>query len=365
MVDENQIISIAPGRICLFGDHQDYLGLPVIACAINKHIQLTAIPNGFRDFNINLPDVNTNRVINIDKQSEFVDSDDHLLTALQVLKRYGCVPTKGYDITIQGNLPINAGLSSSSALLISWVQFLLKAYGSKDEVTPEHIAQLAFEIEVLEHGSPGGKMDQFSISIGNIIYLETGEKTAFQVFNKTLPGLIIGESGIPKDTIGLLGKIRQKATQSIQIVQEVNRDFRIEETKREDLDNYLKIVPQDLKPYFKAAIVNHKITQRALLEFKKESLNLEKIGALMTEHHSVLKNLLGITVPKIDDMIEGALKAGAYGVKIVGSGGGGSIVALAPFGKEQEIIDGIKKGGAKDAYQVCIDPGVRMVKSYL
>ncbi len=28
----------APGRICLFGEHQDFLGLPVIACAIELGI---------------------------------------------------------------------------------------------------------------------------------------------------------------------------------------------------------------------------------------------------------------------------------------------------------------------------------------
>ena len=30
-----------PGRICLFGEHQDYLGLPVIAMAISLRANLT------------------------------------------------------------------------------------------------------------------------------------------------------------------------------------------------------------------------------------------------------------------------------------------------------------------------------------
>ena len=44
-----KIISLAPGRTCLFGDHQDYLGLPVIACAISRNIKLTATENGLKD----------------------------------------------------------------------------------------------------------------------------------------------------------------------------------------------------------------------------------------------------------------------------------------------------------------------------
>ena len=44
----------------------------------------------------------------------------------------------------------------------------------------------------------------------------------------------------------------------------------------------------------------------------------------MNGHHEVLRDLLKITVPRIDAMVNAALKAGAYGAKIVGSGGGGS-----------------------------------------
>ena len=29
-----------PGRICLFGEHQDYLGLPVIAMAISLRVRI-------------------------------------------------------------------------------------------------------------------------------------------------------------------------------------------------------------------------------------------------------------------------------------------------------------------------------------
>ena len=40
---QNKIISKAPGRVCLFGDHQDYLGLPIIATTIDKEITIEAI----------------------------------------------------------------------------------------------------------------------------------------------------------------------------------------------------------------------------------------------------------------------------------------------------------------------------------
>ena len=31
----------SPARVCLYGDHQDYLGLPVIAATINRFLHLS------------------------------------------------------------------------------------------------------------------------------------------------------------------------------------------------------------------------------------------------------------------------------------------------------------------------------------
>ena len=47
----------APGRICLFGEHQDYLGLSVITAAIDLRIQVTGQAVPARRFTIHCPDI--------------------------------------------------------------------------------------------------------------------------------------------------------------------------------------------------------------------------------------------------------------------------------------------------------------------
>ena len=47
----------APARICFFGDHQDYLGLPVIAGTINRFIQIKASPINDAKYFIELIDL--------------------------------------------------------------------------------------------------------------------------------------------------------------------------------------------------------------------------------------------------------------------------------------------------------------------
>lgn len=356
------IRSVAPARTCLFGDHQDYLGLPVIACAIDRHITLEAFENNKNVLHVEMPDIKAERTIAIDQQISTHEKGDHLMAALVVAGEYGCIPDRGFDVHISGNIPVNSGISSSSALLVSWVQFLLEAYGSTLPVNNELIARMAYEAEVVRQTGPGGKMDQYSIALGNIMYLETGDELSYELIHKALPGLLIAESGIPKDTIGLLGDLRHKATEAIEIVNAHVAGFNIRKASIKDLPKYLNYLPADHAIYFEAALKNHDITQRALKQLRNEKSDPEQLGSLINEHHAVLKNMLKITVPRIDAMIDSVLEHGALGAKIVGSGGGGSIVVLSKEGKEEELIRCLLDAGAVNAYTVQVDPGARIIK---
>ncbi|WP_374172235.1 mevalonate kinase [Flavobacterium tructae] len=358
-----KITSLAPGRTCLFGDHQDYLGLPVIACAIDRNIQLIAEQNLTQTFVLNMIDINETRTIDIDATFDRLEPRDYFASSLRVLRRYGCVPNVGYDITITGDIPINSGTSSSSALLMAWIRFLIDAYGIDREVTPEFISKLGYESEVLEHGEPGGMMDHFSIGVGNIVYINTKDPFSYKVIGKSLKGLITGVSGVPKETIGLLGELKGNALIAIDMVKKNFPDFDLHASKIEDLDRYRNCLPDRLIPFFEAALKNYHYTKEALKEFEKPVLDLKKIGGLMNQHHEVLRDLLKITVPRIDAMVNAALRAGAYGAKIVGSGGGGSIVVIANPEKEDFVIEAILKAGAQEAYAVAVDPGVRVIEN--
>jgi galactokinase len=186
-------ISKAPGRICLFGDHQDYLELPIIACAINRYITVQGAPNGTDSFVINMPDLGEKEVVRSCLPARQVRESDliptkgsHLKTTLYVVQKYGCNPDQGYDIIIQGDIPINAGLSSSSAMVVAWVQWLFTTFGCDQHITPELIGKVAYEAEVVAQNSPGGKMDQYTSAIGDMIYLETDALSKHRKIDTTL-----------------------------------------------------------------------------------------------------------------------------------------------------------------------------------
>ena len=352
----HELISSAPARICLFGDHQDYLDLPVIACAINRSIQIKAIPIDEDVFNLKMLDIGEEDKIYFNSLEKDIASNDFLRLALRVLRRYNCIPNQGYEIFISGDIPINAGVSSSSALTIAWIQFLVYTFGIDLPKTPELIARLAFETEVTERGSSGGKMDQFSIGLGGTIFLDPKDEKV-EKYSICIPGLIVGVSGVAKDTFGTLSNSKSKALKSLEQVKRKFPAFDYFNAKRNDIPKYIEAVEPDLKKIFTAAIKNHDITRQAKIALEKDVLDLNKIGILMNEHHDLLKNNLNITVPLIDDMIDAALENGGIGAKIVGSGGGGCIVVIASVGKEKQVIESIKRAGAKDAFQVRISDG--------
>ena len=356
-----KIVSLAPGRTCLFGDHQDYLGLPVIACAISRSIKLTAVQNDDQVFRLNMVDIGKLRIIAVNEQFDKLESRDYFASALRVLRRYGCIPNQGYDITITGDVPINSGTSSSSALLLAWINFLVTAFGVNEEVTPEFISKIGYLSEVVEHGEPGGMMDHYSIGVGNVVYINTVNPFSVEIIGKELDGLVTGVSGVPKETIGLIGELKENALLAIEVIKSNFKNFDLSKTEIEDLQYFVNYLPDHLVPYFEAAVKNHYYTKMALIEFQKPVLDLKKIGELMNGHHAVLRDLLKITVPRIDAMIDAALKVGAYGAKIVGSGGGGSIVAIAEPGKESEVVEAMLAVGAVEAYAVNVDPGARIV----
>jgi mevalonate kinase len=65
-----------------------------------------------------------------------------------------------------------------------------------------------------------------------------------------------------------------------------------------------------------------------------EAQQFDRLGELMNICQGQL-NALQVSSPQIEDLVQGARRAGAVGAKLTGGGGGGAIVALCPDGTER------------------------------
>lgn len=354
-----QIRIQTPGRVCLYGDHQDYLGLPVIACAIDRYIYLEANPIGSPVLEIHLPDLDKQRTISLSDPLT-VDLHDHLASGLKVLRDLGAEASQGYHITISGNLPINAGVSSSSAVMVAWMHFLNSAYLDRS-VNGQELGQLAYRAEVLEHHSPGGNMDQLTIACGDLVFIDTQGHGKVQALRSPSIGLVLGVSGIPKSTLGTLGSNRQKAEQVISAVRHSKPDFVLRDCTPSEVDDYLGSIPAELEAVFRAAVGNHHLTLLATEELERKEPSLAKLGEIMTAHHALLRDNLGLSTERIEEMLSAARSTGALGGKIVGSGGGGCVICLCKPGNEDKIAEAMIMAGAKEAFGVKIANGSKLL----
>ncbi len=350
-----------PGRICLFGEHQDYLGLPVVAAAISRRIQVEGTHRNDQKIIIKLPDLGQTVEFSLENTFPYTRERDYYKSTINVLKRKGSVFSKGFECTVTGNIPINSGTSSSSALIVSWAGFLDRMSDNPFHYSPKEIGEIAYLAEVPEFGEPGGMMDHYSTAIGNIIYLESVPEIRVEALTPKLGAFVLGDSLEPKDTIGILARCRYGMEAIIRKVSEADPGFDLFSTPMEELGGYKSLLSDD-----DLALLTANIEDRDLLKAGKTLLQETgaqtgefdlRLGRLLYRHHTNLRDYKRTSTPKIERMMDAALAAGALGGKINGSGGGGCMFVYAPE-KTQEVAEAIEKAGGR-SHIIEVDAGIR------
>jgi galactokinase len=157
-------------------------------------------------------------------------------------------------IVISGDIPVNAGVSSSSALVVAWIRFLIEAQEDKKPLNDIQIGKLAYEAEVLYFNQPGGLMDQYTIAQGGMLYIDT-KKGSTLALNPEIGTLILAESGIEKQTLKVLQNARNYAQKAIEEVKREDPQFNLNIANENDYEKYLPFISRSLKPYWYAAII--------------------------------------------------------------------------------------------------------------
>lgn len=355
MNTDKKIRISAPGRICLFGEHQDYLNLPVIAAAISKRVFVEGSRRNNSSISIQLPDINGQEKFQLSDIVSYSKKRDYFRSGFNIVQKNGFTFSSGIECTVHGEIPINTGTASSSALVVAWINFLTQMSDQRKNLELELIAQLAYEAEVLEFSEPGGMMDHYSTSIGGVIHLTTSPEMKIEKLNSNLGAFVLSNSEEPKDTKAILARVKTGVLQIVDKLQKKYPDFSLQSDSINSLQEFEQDLTEEELILLKGTFSNKIITQEALNIFKKSKFDNLEFGNLLNKHQNVLRNSLKISTPKIDLMIDRALDAGALGGKINGSGGGGCMFAYAPDNPEK-VLEAVKKI-APDSYIVYVDKG--------
>jgi mevalonate kinase len=74
----------------------------------------------------------------------------------------------------------------------------------------------------------------------------------------------------------------------------------------------------------------------------------------MTKNQSILSKM-GLSTPKLDELIEIAIKNGATGAKLTGGGGGGFIIAMVDEQTKENVYAALISAGAMNVHKTRLE----------
>jgi len=299
----------APGKLMLFGDHAVVHNRPCIVTAVDYRIS-TSLEKRYDDnIILNAPDLGVTYKISLEdlekpqpKKTMFV-----LTSVKNFFDKYKI--KNGLEINTKSEFSSEYGLGSSSAVTVGVLKGLSELLGV--ELNNRELFDLSYKT-ILDIQGVGSGFDAASAIYGGTIYFVKGGKTIEPVKVKELP-LVVGYTGVKADTSTLVKMVGRR------LVEEPN-------TINKNFDDAARIVNE------------------ARVEIERS--NWKEVGDLMDKNHKLLRNL-GVSSPELEKLIDISKKAGAYGAKLSGAGGGDCMIAIAEKEIHKDIIDAIECSGGK------------------
>src|SRR5436189_3819172 len=205
----------APGRVELLGNHTDYNEGVVLGAAIDRGLNVTGERR--EDGLIVVHSAVMGRLeiprTQLRPQQEHCWANYALGVASELSSL--AIPIEGFDVTIEGNLPLGCGLSSSAAVAVATAFFLLKLY--ECDLAPLQIAKLCQRAEHRFAGVQSGLLDQVCSIFGRadhaVFFDARSEKVEIVPFPRGL-SLVIAESRHKRELANGLYNERRKETRA-------------------------------------------------------------------------------------------------------------------------------------------------------
>ena len=355
-------IAFAPGRVNLIGEHVDYCGLPVLPAALSHGVALAFAAR--RDERVRCLTTAPGFA-----EADFIPGDApatgfgrYLSAAATGLEAGRWTPESraGLDGAIASDLPVAAGLSSSSAVVIAGALGLLAARGrlSPGARLPRDAAmRLALNLAEAEHGVAiqGGAMDQ-SVCLGAVpghalhIAFEPSGWTPVSVDSSRFR-FLAAYSGRRADKGGAAGTIFDERVRQAREALRLARKFLAHGDSYpalvaghpvEELRSAADRLPPPLAGRFRHVVTEAWRTAAAVEHLR--SGNAGAFGKTLDASHESLRRDYEVSTPDLDELVELARSAGALGARLTGAGLGGSVVILARPGQEGAIRADLKEG---------------------
>ena len=313
--------SSAPGKVYLFGEHAVVYGEPAVPCAIERRARVSVEARDDDSLRVRAADLSldgftvtyngeTNDTPDVDVPTPLVEAAmGYIDGAIEQARTAADEPNVGFDITVESDIPLGAGLGSSAAVVVAAIDAAARELGV--ELPTEELADRAYQVEYEVQDGQASRADTFCSAMGGVVRVQGDDCRRVRGVSD-LP-FVIGYDGGAGETGELVAGVRslkERYTFAADTVEAIG-DIVVE-------------------------------GERVLREG-----DIDELGKLMDFNHGLL-SALGVSSRSLDTMVWAARDAGAHGAKLTGAGGGGCIVALDPAGVRVEEGD-VGAGGGGDS----------------
>ena len=330
----------APGRVNLIGEHTDYNDGYVLPLALAQRVVVTA------DFAHHTP----TRVRSRQQPGADVSFDAHTvepgdvdgwaayLAGVVWSLRVDGHTVGNLNVTVDGDVPLGAGLSSSAALECATGLAWAHLFGLR--LAKTELARVCQRAENEFVGAPTGIMDQMVAMHGregHAVFIDTRTlKVSHVPLDLSAAGLslLVVDSRAPHRHVDGEYAARRHACEEAARALGVRalRDARLEQ---------LDALPDHLLPR-----ARHIVTENArvleVVELLRSGADPRVIGPILTASHLSLRDDFEVTVPEVDLAFATLLDEGSYGARITGGGFGGCVIALVDAGRVDAAVGAVR-----------------------
>jgi len=328
----------APGRVNLIGEHTDYNEGFVFPFAINRRtfaavsLRTDGVAHVASSFSPTVVDLPVDQI-----SREAVHGwSAYPLGVAWALAQIGNAKQTGFDIFIESDVPVGAGLSSSAAIECSVAVALNELWSvGLDRRQLARVGQLAENAIV---GAPTGIMDQSASLLGELdhgVFLDCRDLSS-QVIE-------LGFARVGLELLIIDTKVEHRHADggyaSRRAACEAGAAALGLASLRDATDKDL-IRAVELMDDVTYRRVRHVITENERVLQTVETLKSagpRSIGGLLYASHRSMRDDFEISLDELDTAVETALRHGAIGARMTGGGFGGAAIALCPTERISEV----------------------------
>ena len=348
----------APGRVNLIGEHTDYCDGFVMPAAIDFST-LVAISHR-SDGRILAHSVNFDERVD-QSLSEFVDGafaslragrrahwPDYIAGVLWVLREHGVPIDNGFSLTIAGDVPLGAGLSSSASVEVATAFAVLGA--TSYDMPLKKIALLCQRAENAFVGANVGIMDQYVSCCGQQDHAVMIDCRSLEYTLAPIPPdirIVICNSMIKHSLAegdGGYNTRRAEMEAGLRILQSHRPGIKaLRDATMEDLNRWGPEMSDKSLRRCRHVITEDNRVLAAVEAFRNSDLT--RFGELMHEAHLSFRDDFEASIPQIDILVDLAnQQPGCFGARLTGGGFGGCTVNLVAADRAAAFVAAMRAG---------------------